>query len=145
MPSLLEGVSVDQQQRALRVTSFVENLLEEAVLATTWDFAQLGHDQLQDSCAGTGVAEAFVPGTPLLENADVDPAVPAEDEAETAQNILDGAGLTKTLYARVDLIRQLDGMPVLMELELVEPSLFLWHGGDKAKNRLADGIIRRLG
>lgn len=94
---------------------------------------------------GTGVAEAFVPGTPLLENADVDPAVPAEDEAETAQNILDGAGLTKTLYARVDLIRQLDGMPVLMELELVEPSLFLWHGGDKAKNRLADGIIRRLG
>ena len=81
--------------------------------------------------------------TELLENADVDPAVPAEDEIEAAQRILEGAGL-KTLYARVDLVRQLDGMPVLMELELVEPSLFLWHGGDKAKNRLADGIIRRL-
>lgn len=93
---------------------------------------------------GSGAAEAFVPGTELLENADVDPAVPAEDEIETALRILEGAGL-KTLYARVDLVRQLDGMPVLMELELVEPSLFLWHGGEKAKNRLADGIIRRLG
>lgn len=94
---------------------------------------------------GAGVAEAFVPGEALLENADVDPAVPAEDEAETAQRILEGAGLAGALYARVDLVRQLDGMPVLMELELVEPSLFLWHGGDKAKSRIADAIIRRLG
>ena len=92
----------------------------------------------------SGVAEAFVPGTPLLENADVDPAVPAEDEIDTARRILEGAGKRDLLYARVDLVRQLDGMPVLMELELVEPSLFLWHGGAKAKDRLADGIIRRL-
>lgn len=94
---------------------------------------------------GTGVAAAFVPGEPLLENADVDPAVPAEDEAETAMRIFEAANLKGLLYARIDLIRELDGTPVLMELELVEPSLFLWHGGEKAKSRLTDGILTRLG
>lgn len=94
---------------------------------------------------GAGVAAAFVPGEPLLENADVDPAVPAEDEAETAMRIFEAANLSGLLYARIDLIRELDGTPVLMELELVEPSLFLWHGGEKAKSRLADGILKRLG
>lgn len=93
---------------------------------------------------GSGVAQAFVPGQPLLENADVDPAVPAEDEAEAAQRILEGAGLGRVLYARVDLVRELDGMPVLMELELVEPSLFLHHGGDKAKSAITDALLKRL-
>ena len=92
--------------------------------------------------AGTGVAAAFVPGQPLLENADVDPAVPAEDERETALEILRTAGVSP-LYARVDLLRELDGRPVLMELELVEPSLFLWHGGDKATKRLVDALLKR--
>ena len=31
------------------------------------------------------------------------------------------------LYARIDLVRGLDGAPVLMELELVEPDLYLQH------------------
>lgn len=92
--------------------------------------------------AGTGVAAAFVPGEALLENADVDPAVPADDERETALHILKEAGVSP-LYARVDLIRETDGRPVLMELELVEPSLFLWHGGDKAKTRLTDALLAR--
>jgi hypothetical protein len=94
--------------------------------------------------AGAGVAEAFVPGEPLLENADVDPAVAAEDEAEAAQRIVEGAGLGNTLYARVDLIRELDGTPVLMELELVEPSLFLHHAGDKGRAVIADAVVKRI-
>lgn len=93
---------------------------------------------------GAGVAAAFVPGEALLENADVDPAVPADDETETALRIFEAAGLAGVLYARVDLVRELDGRPVLMELELVEPSLFLWHGGEPAKRRLTDGILARL-
>ena len=93
--------------------------------------------------SGSGVAAAFVAGQPLLENADVDPAAPAEDEAETALRILRETGLSP-LYARVDLIRESDGRPVLMELELVEPSLFLWHGGAKAQQRLVGAIRARL-
>jgi glutathione synthase/RimK-type ligase-like ATP-grasp enzyme len=48
------------------------------------------------------------------------------------------------LYARVDLVRGDDGRPMLLELELAEPSLFLGFG-DGAAERLATGIARRLG
>lgn len=47
------------------------------------------------------------------------------------------------LYARVDVARGPDGRPRLMELELVEPSLFLRQSG-AALERLAAGIARRL-
>ncbi|MFD0788585.1 hypothetical protein ACFQZ8_32110, partial [Micromonospora azadirachtae] len=52
-------------------------------------------------------------------------------------------GTGRLLYARVDLIPGPDGRPVLVELELTEPSLFLGHG-DGAADRLADAIISRL-
>ena len=49
----------------------------------------------------------------------------------------------RLLYARVDVAPGLDGMPVLMELELIEPSLFLLQN-PRALQRLAEGIRRRL-
>ncbi len=47
------------------------------------------------------------------------------------------------LYARVDVAPGLDGTPVLMELELIEPSLFLLQN-PRALQRLVEGIRRRL-
>jgi len=44
------------------------------------------------------------------------------------------------LYARVDLIPQTNGKPQLMELELVEPSFFLWASTGSA-DRAAQAII----
>ena len=47
------------------------------------------------------------------------------------------------LYARVDLIPDDEGKPVILELELTEPSLFLEHGPGSA-DRVADAIAARL-
>ena len=47
------------------------------------------------------------------------------------------------LYARVDLIPDDEGSPVILELELTEPSLFLAHGPGSA-GRVADAIAARL-
>ena len=47
------------------------------------------------------------------------------------------------LYARVDAVRDDGGRPVLMELELVEPSLFLQYQQGSAA-RLADALARRI-
>ena len=47
------------------------------------------------------------------------------------------------LYARVDVARAADGKPRLMELELVEPSLFL-RESPRALARLSDALARRL-
>jgi glutathione synthase/RimK-type ligase-like ATP-grasp enzyme len=50
----------------------------------------------------------------------------AYDELAAAENIL-AAVDEPLLYARVDLVRGLDGAPALMELELVEPDLYFQH------------------
>ena len=66
----------------------------------------------------------------------------AADERRVAAAIL--APFTRDLlYARVDLARDQDGTPQLMELELIEPSLFLVQH-PPALARLVDGITRRL-
>jgi glutathione synthase/RimK-type ligase-like ATP-grasp enzyme len=46
------------------------------------------------------------------------------------------------LYARVDVIQNADGHPVVLELELTEPSLFFAHATGSAE-RFADAIGRR--
>jgi glutathione synthase/RimK-type ligase-like ATP-grasp enzyme len=46
-------------------------------------------------------------------------------------------------YARVDLVQDAGGAPVVLELELTEPSLFFAHGDD-AVQRFAAAVTRRL-
>jgi len=68
--------------------------------------------------------------------------VPEADEMEAARTIL-AAVEEDLLYARVDLSRGLDGEPVLIELELIEPDLYL--GYDPAKGaRLAAAVAQCL-
>ncbi|MEV0810654.1 hypothetical protein [Micromonospora sp. NPDC050200] len=52
-------------------------------------------------------------------------------------------GSQRLLYARVDLIPGPGGAPVLVELELTEPSLFLGYA-DGAADRLADAVLAHL-
>lgn len=47
------------------------------------------------------------------------------------------------LYARIDLVSDLNGNPALIELELIEPNLYLSTNRDAAK-RLADAVVSRL-
>lgn len=62
----------------------------------------------------------------------ITPHEPSADERGAADAIL-AAVDEPLLYARVDLIRSDDGEPLLMELELVEPDLYLGHdAGDGA-------------
>lgn len=73
-----------------------------------------------------------------------------EDERAAAVWILDWVRQrfgSAPLYARVDLVRDGDGRPLLLELEAVEPNLYLATAGGAAE-RLADAVldaIRALG
>ncbi|OLB81179.1 MAG: hypothetical protein AUI14_04315 [Actinobacteria bacterium 13_2_20CM_2_71_6] len=70
---------------------------------------------------------------------------PSPAEREVAEDIMGKVpGRTDLLYARVDLIPGPDGAPLLIELELTEPSLFLGYARGAA-TRLADAIVARLG
>ncbi|MET1110088.1 MAG: hypothetical protein ABWX67_01030 [Allosphingosinicella sp.] len=67
---------------------------------------------------------------------------PDADEHEAAARIL-AAVEEPLLYARIDLVRGLDGKPQLIELELIEPDLFLGYDAG-AGGRFADAVVKLL-
>ena len=67
----------------------------------------------------------------------------APAEAELARAAVAAVG-TELLYARVDVAPGPDGRPLLMELELIEPSLFFEHG-PQALERMVSALSRLLG
>ncbi|GAA3512823.1 hypothetical protein FHR32_004904 [Streptosporangium album] len=66
---------------------------------------------------------------------------PEPDQLALAERVL--AEFPEVLYARVDLVRLPDGTPVLIELELTEPYLFLRYAPDGAAN-LARALAEAL-
>jgi hypothetical protein len=86
--------------------------------------------------------------TALFAAEDITPRTAAPDEIELARRALAavpdlGRGGTPLAYARVDLIRDDAGAPCVLELELVEPSVFLAHA-DGATTRFAQVLAGRL-
>jgi hypothetical protein len=69
-------------------------------------------------------------------------ADPPPGEITFAQNVLSAAG-RETLYARVDVVRDDSGQLRLMELELVEPSLFFQQAPEAAES-FATAIARKV-
>jgi len=74
---------------------------------------------------------------------DVRPATPTAPEHAVAATALAAIPGGAPLYARVDLVPDAAGAPVVLELELVEPSLFLVHDA-AAAGRVAAAIAGRL-
>ena len=73
----------------------------------------------------------------------IDPRVPGDDEIALARKVIASVPFSAPLYARIDLIRDADGAPVVLEVELTEPSLFFAHS-DRGADRLADEILALL-
>ncbi|MGH7336344.1 MAG: ATP-grasp domain-containing protein [Myxococcota bacterium] len=65
------------------------------------------------------------------------------DEREAAARVLAACPLGDLLYARVDLVRDAGGKPLLLELELVEPTLFV-ADQPAGLERLVAALRRRL-
>ncbi|WP_431996103.1 ATP-grasp domain-containing protein [Streptomyces fungicidicus] len=88
----------------------------------------------------------LAPGTPYDRRKTAHPGLsdwtPTPEETAVAGKALAAVpGVPELLYARVDLVDGEDGMPRVMELELVEPNLFLWlHPGSVP--RVVDEILR---
>lgn len=89
----------------------------------------------------------LTPGTPfdVRKTAHPDLAVwqptPAElAVAERALAAVPGGG--ELLYARVDLVDGPDGLPCVMELELVEPNMFLWLHPESL-GAVVEGVLER--
>ena len=87
------------------------------------------------------------PGSPaigLFAPEKITSRVPGADELRVADQVLAAIPFKAPLYARVDLIRDGAGAPVLLELELTEPSLFFAHSTDAAESFTA-AVLRVAG
>ena len=81
--------------------------------------------------------------TGLYAEETIEPRIPSADELTVAKHALAAMPFEQPLlYARVDLIRDDNGAPHLLELELVEPSVFAAHA-DGVAERLARAILQR--
>jgi glutathione synthase/RimK-type ligase-like ATP-grasp enzyme len=79
---------------------------------------------------GALLAPGGVPRADPEMQEDVGPRDAGPDEVAFAEQVVATAHEllgTELLYARVDVVRDADGTPLLMELELTEPSFFLEH------------------
>jgi len=74
---------------------------------------------------------------------EITPCQASTAERAVAERVLASAP-GELLYARVDLVPGQDGEPVLMELELTEPSLFLFTVAGSA-DRFAAAVVAQLG
>jgi len=94
----------------------------------------------------TGPAEA---GEALYAAERMEPAVASAEQVDVAEKALAVAreqvgGERPFLYARVDLVTGDDGTPMVIELELTEPSLWMQHSGTAATlDAFAAAIVAR--
>lgn len=68
---------------------------------------------------------------------------PAAEELAAGERVLKAVPFGTLLYARVDLLRDAQGLPRLLELELAEPSFYFGHAGGSAQ-RFAAALVSRL-
>lgn len=95
-------------------------------------------------------AQILQPGEIAVMGTADDPPLSAREPTDTERALADRAmawlgehfGTDALAYARVDLVDDEDGLPVVLELELVEPALYLTHAPGSAE-RFAAAFRRR--
>ncbi|WP_327723974.1 hypothetical protein OG920_14280 [Streptomyces europaeiscabiei] len=126
----------DQRETAVR---HVERMHAEGLTAMVQPFVTsidtdgeralqfFGGRLLHASRKGAVLAPGIAYDADKIAHPDLEPWTPTEAELVVAERALAAVpGNPELLYARVDLVTGEDGRPCVMELELVEPNLFLW-------------------
>lgn len=117
------------------VQPFLPSLEEQGESSLIFIAGELSHAVRKRPAAGDFRVQSIWGGT-------VSPAEPEAAQVELAMKVL--ALLDEIpLYARVDLVAGPDGGPCLIELELIEPNLYL-STHPTAAERLADAVMAQL-
>jgi glutathione synthase/RimK-type ligase-like ATP-grasp enzyme len=82
------------------------------------------------------------PTTELFAKETITPRAPDAAELRVGARALQALPFDAPLYARVDLIREQNGAPVVLELELIEPSLF-FPFADRSAEKFAAAVMAR--
>ena len=123
------------------VQAFLPSVVEEGEYSFLYFGGQFSHGLIKRAKKGDYRIQSIYGGTE-------ESYTPTQAERDAARAVLDALDFTP-LYARVDLLRGLDGKLKLIELEMVEPYLYMAHaegeGADnKAVQKLASALAKRL-
>ena len=123
------------------IQAFLPSVIEEGEYSFLYFGGQFSHGLIKRPKKGDYRIQSLYGGTE-------DTYVPSGAERASARSVLNVLDFTP-LYARVDLLRGLDGKLKLIELEMIEPYLYLSHAeGEGADNlgaqKLAEVLAKKL-
>jgi glutathione synthase/RimK-type ligase-like ATP-grasp enzyme len=119
------------------IQAFVPEIQTRGELSLVYVDGRFGHAVQKRPAAGDFRVQSEFGGG-------IEPCEVGDEERAFGEAVL-AAAPHPWLYARVDLVQTADG-PVLMELELIEPSLFFELGpGRESAAALAEAILRSVG
>lgn len=126
-----------ERDRAVMVQPYLDGIDASGETALIFVRGEFSHAIRKEPMLAGGVAEF----EGLFGEERTSPSDPTTAQLEAADAVLDATPFDRDalLYARVDLLPDANGAPLLLELELVEPSLFLADGAGAAE-RFAAGI-----
>jgi O-ureido-D-serine cyclo-ligase len=126
--------------RSALLQPYLDPVDEHGETALIFFESEFSHAIRKDALLARGAG----PTEGLYAQETITPRTPSQEELDLAHRALAAIPLDgPLLYARVDLIRGNEGAPRLLELELVEPSVFLEHA-EGAAARFAEAILRRM-
>jgi glutathione synthase/RimK-type ligase-like ATP-grasp enzyme len=130
-----EALDTVMERQEAMVQPFLPSLEIDGELSLIYVEGELSHAVRKHPAEGDFRVQSIWGGT-------MAPAAPEPQHVEVAEQAL--AQLDEPpLYSRVDLVTDLEGNPALIELELIEPNLYLSTNGPAA-DRLADAVVARL-
>jgi glutathione synthase/RimK-type ligase-like ATP-grasp enzyme len=133
--------ALTEQERTVMVQPYLTTVDERGETALIYFGGEYSHA----ICKSALLVPGREPSSDLYLPETITARTPTDAERAVAEQTLDQLtwGRDELLYARVDLIDGPDGTPLVVELELTEPSLFLSYR-DGAAARLAELVIARL-
>jgi glutathione synthase/RimK-type ligase-like ATP-grasp enzyme len=123
--------------RSALIQPYLASVDERGETALIFYAGQLSHA----ICKGPLLKRGGAAEQGLFARETITPRVPSEDEKRVAQRALAAIPFGMPLYARVDLIEDAQGAPQVLELELIEPSMFFAHA-PAAAARFADVLVK---
>jgi glutathione synthase/RimK-type ligase-like ATP-grasp enzyme len=117
------------------VQPYLASLERDGELSLVYFRGELAHAVHKQPAAGDFRVQQQYGGRYAVTEADEDSIAVGEDTLEALRKVL--GPQREPLYARVDVVRDDQGEPCVIELELIEPSLFLDVVGDAAADRFA--------
>lgn len=130
-PELLQSIETLYQGRLALAQPFIESVLSYGEISLTFFGGQYSHTVLKTPKSGDFRVQEEHGG--IIQRID-----PVPEVVDFARRSL-AAVQSDLLYARVDLVFLENQQPAIMELELIEPSLYLSYD-DESPQRFADAI-----